>query len=302
MILTDSTFNRNPNQEGPRNRRSMMKWFIASLKKYAVFQGRARRTEYWMFVLFSFIILVIANILDHILGLAIEGLSYGPIYIIFTLALLLPSLSLSARRLHDIGKSGWFILVNLIPIGGFIWYLVLVCSKGNKGANAFGDDPIASSALVTSSVERKWKCPKCATENTSEYRKCSKCHSLKPILNPVIKLVGIIVIAVFAVMFLFNIILLFASAQNVAIHFPNYRGSSFLGIGAFAMRNGGYESTTIAINLVFFGLRTQMGEAGIRIHFSVLPIVNYALLMTGHGGLIYDMLNQIGVDVGLLGA
>jgi uncharacterized membrane protein YhaH (DUF805 family) len=301
MILTANTLRRNPNQDEPKNRRSMMKWFIASLKKYAVFQGRARRIEYWMFVLFSFIILVVALILDNVFGIAIEGSSYGPIYIVFTLALLLPSLALSARRLHDIGKSGWFILVNLIPIVGAIWYLVLVCSKGNQGTNGFGDDPKATSPEATPSVERKWKCPKCTTENTSEYRKCTKCHSLKPILNPVIKLVCVIVIAVFVVMFLFNIILLFVPAKNVAIHFPNYEGSSFLGIGAWAMRNGRFELTTVAINLFFFGLRTQIGQVGIRIHFSVLPIINYALIRTSHGGWIYDMLNQIGVDVGLLG-
>jgi len=126
-----------------------MKWFIAALKKYVVFQGRARRTEYWMFALFAFIIYVVAAILDSVLGIAIKGAFYGPIYIICVLGLLLPSLAVSTRRLHDIGKSGWFILVNLIPIGGPIWYLVLVCTNGNSGPNSFGDDPKGAPATAT---------------------------------------------------------------------------------------------------------------------------------------------------------
>ncbi|MGA2640368.1 MAG: DUF805 domain-containing protein [Spirochaetia bacterium] len=119
-----------------------MNWYVAVLKKYVVFRGRASRKEYWMFVLFTVIFGIVAAVLDNVLGIAIAGLSYGPIYIIYALATLLPSLAVTVRRLHDIEKSGGYIFVALIPIVGSIWLLVLVCTKGSVGTNAFGEDPI----------------------------------------------------------------------------------------------------------------------------------------------------------------
>ncbi len=112
-----------------------MKWYIEVLKKYAVFSGRARRQEYWMFVLFNFII-------SFVLGF-VEGLAGGPGIIanIYALAVLIPSLAVSVRRLHDVGKSGWFLLISLIPIVGAIWLLVLVCSDSEAGENQYGSSP-----------------------------------------------------------------------------------------------------------------------------------------------------------------
>ena len=120
-----------------------MNWYVAVLKKYVVFSGRASRKEYWMFFLFTVIFSIVAIVLDNVLGIAIQGLSYGPIYIIYALATLLPSLAVTVRRLHDIEKSGGYIFVALIPIVGGIWLLVLVCTKGTVGSNAFGDESIA---------------------------------------------------------------------------------------------------------------------------------------------------------------
>lgn len=118
-----------------------MNWYLEALNKYAVFSGRARRKEYWFFFLYNMIIAIIAMILDNVLGIAIEGLGYGPIYLLLCLALLLPWLAVSARRLHDVGKSGWFILITLIPLIGGIWYLVVVCGDSNPGDNKYGPSP-----------------------------------------------------------------------------------------------------------------------------------------------------------------
>ncbi len=118
-----------------------MNWYVKVLKNYAVFSGRARRKEYWMFVLFNFIFSVIAIILDNILGLAFENVGYGPIYLLYSLAVFIPSLAVSVRRLHDIGKSGWFILISLIPFIGPIWLLVLMCTDSEPGENDYGPNP-----------------------------------------------------------------------------------------------------------------------------------------------------------------
>ena len=116
------------------------------MKNYGGFDGRARRKEYWMFTLFHIFFLIIAMILDNVLGIAIEGIGYGPIYILYVLAILIPALAVSVRRLHDIGKSGWMILIALIPIVGAIWLLVLMASDGNPGPNDFGPNPKAAPA------------------------------------------------------------------------------------------------------------------------------------------------------------
>ena len=114
-----------------------MNWYLEALKKYAVFSGRARRKEYWFFVLFGMIFAIIAMILDNVLGIAIEGLGYGPIYLLLQLAMFLPGLGVLFRRLHDAGKSGWFFLIGLIPIIGTIWLLVVLCRDSMEGENQY---------------------------------------------------------------------------------------------------------------------------------------------------------------------
>ncbi|NLI72319.1 MAG: DUF805 domain-containing protein [Bacteroidales bacterium] len=124
-----------------------MSWLTLALKKYAQFHGRSRRREFWMFALFCIIVYTVAMILDNALGITYELLgqdvSYGPIYSIVGLALLVPSLAVGVRRLHDIDKSGWYILVNLIPIIGNIWFIVMMITEGTKGDNQYGPDPKA---------------------------------------------------------------------------------------------------------------------------------------------------------------
>ncbi|MDF2613808.1 MAG: aminopeptidase [Clostridia bacterium] len=118
-----------------------MSSYLSVLKKYAVFNGRSRRKEYWMFVLFNFIFSIAAIIIDNLLGFSVAGLPYGFIYLIYMLAVLLPGLAASVRRLHDTGKSGWWVLISLVPFIGGIWLLVLLCIEGNSGTNQYGEDP-----------------------------------------------------------------------------------------------------------------------------------------------------------------
>ena len=120
-----------------------MNWYLEVLKKYAVFSGRARRKEYWFFVLFNAIFAIAAMVLDNILGLAIEDLGYGPFYILYALATIVPGLAVSVRRLHDIGKSGWYFLLALIPCVGAIILLIFDLTPGDPGDNEYGPDPIA---------------------------------------------------------------------------------------------------------------------------------------------------------------
>ena len=112
-----------------------MNWYIECLKNYAVFSGRARRTEYWMFTLFNFLIAVAIGLIVGLLGLP-EWLPS-----IYSLAVLVPSLAVSVRRLHDIGKSGWWILIGLIPLIGAIVLLIFMVTDSNEGSNEYGDNP-----------------------------------------------------------------------------------------------------------------------------------------------------------------
>jgi len=118
-----------------------MSWYLAVVRNYAGFKGRARRKEYWMFVFFNIIFTIIAMVIDNILGTIITPTYYGLFYVLYALIVLIPSLAVGVRRLHDVGKSGWFLFIALIPIIGAIWLLVLMCSDGESGANMYGPNP-----------------------------------------------------------------------------------------------------------------------------------------------------------------
>jgi uncharacterized membrane protein YhaH (DUF805 family) len=123
-----------------------MEWYLKVMRQYADFNGRARRKEYWMFYLFNIIFVIIAMVLDNVLGIAFEQIGYGPIYIIYALAVLIPGLAVTVRRLHDVGKSGLMILIGLIPLIGGIWLLVLMCTESDSGSNEYGPNPKDASA------------------------------------------------------------------------------------------------------------------------------------------------------------
>lgn len=118
-----------------------MNWYLAVLKKYAVFSGRARRKEYWMFILFNLIFIIIAAIIDNVAGTTVGELHYGLFYILYALAVCIPGISVAVRRLHDVGKSGWFYWIVLIPFAGAIWLLVLFCTDSVAGENEYGTNP-----------------------------------------------------------------------------------------------------------------------------------------------------------------
>ena len=124
-----------------------MNWYLKVLKQYADFGGRARRSEYWYFALFNIIFAILAMILDNVLGIAIEGIGYGPIYILYGLAMFVPGLAVLVRRLHDVGKSGWMYFIALIPIIGAIWLLVLLFTDSQQGDNNWGANPKEESIL-----------------------------------------------------------------------------------------------------------------------------------------------------------
>ncbi len=111
-----------------------MNWFIKALKSYATFQGRARRKEFWFFTLFYIIIAIVAIVVDGLIGFPILS-------IVTFLGLIVPSIAVSIRRLHDIGRSGWWYLISLIPLG-FIVLIVFFCLASEPESNAHGPNPI----------------------------------------------------------------------------------------------------------------------------------------------------------------
>lgn len=121
-----------------------MEWYIKVLKKYAVFEGRAQRKEYWMFTLVNIIIIVILGI--------IEGMFHGGFNVmpnvdvnilagIYNLAILIPSIAVAVRRLHDTDKSGWWMLLMFIPLIGMLLLLFFMIKDGQKESNRFGPNP-----------------------------------------------------------------------------------------------------------------------------------------------------------------
>lgn len=112
-----------------------MEFFLRAYKNYANFQGRDTRQQYWMFYLFYMIASIILNILDGIIGT--DGLLAG----VFAFASLVPAIAIATRRLHDIGKSGWWQLIILIPLIGAIVLIVFLAKQGMMGDNQFGNDP-----------------------------------------------------------------------------------------------------------------------------------------------------------------
>ncbi len=157
-----------------------MEWMVLPLKRYVEFNGRSRRMEYWMWILFTVIVGFVLGILDTLLGLDLNALRLVPgatgnglLGILFSLGTFLPSLAVSVRRLHDIDRSGWWVLLPIMPVvlvfvavfagdvlgsasvmifagvallGVLICGLLLLvwyCTEGTPGPNRFGDDPKA---------------------------------------------------------------------------------------------------------------------------------------------------------------
>lgn len=118
-----------------------MSYYLEALKKYAVFSGRARRAEYWYFVLFNLIVAIVLSLIDRLIGTFSGASNIGILSGIYSLAVLIPTLALWVRRLHDIDRTGWWILINLIPLIGTIVLLVFALTPGTPGSNQYGPDP-----------------------------------------------------------------------------------------------------------------------------------------------------------------
>ena len=107
-----------------------MEWYLKVVRdNYANFSGRARRKEYWMFVLFNIIISMVL------------GFIFPMLQVVYSLAVLIPGFAVAVRRMHDVGKSGWFFLVGFIPIIGSIWIIFLMCKDSDSSDNAYGACP-----------------------------------------------------------------------------------------------------------------------------------------------------------------
>lgn len=146
----------------------MIDWYLKVVRdNYANFSGRARRSEYWYYTLCGIIINIVLSVIDSLIGL-----DFDIVGTIYSLAVFIPGLAVLVRRMHDIGKSGWYVLILFLPfiiaavwfgvlaidtsgsgfttwaivpalllIGGLIWMLVLLCTEGDSGPNEYGEDP-----------------------------------------------------------------------------------------------------------------------------------------------------------------
>lgn len=123
-----------------------MEWMILPYKRYADFSGRSCRMEYWMFQLFFWGVLIVCALIMGSIGNAtgsdtIPGI--GAILLtLFFFGSFIPALAVQVRRLHDTGKSGWLILINIIPYIGGLILLVMFCLRGDEGENEYGDNPL----------------------------------------------------------------------------------------------------------------------------------------------------------------
>ncbi|WP_020389960.1 DUF805 domain-containing protein [Kribbella catacumbae] len=121
-----------------------MQWFTEVIKKYAVFSGRARRKEFWMFALFSTIISIVLGIIDRAIGTTYGAGDSGVLQSIYGLAVLLPTIGVAIRRMHDTGRTGWWVLISLVPCVGWIIFIVFAAQEGAAGDNQYGPDPKAA--------------------------------------------------------------------------------------------------------------------------------------------------------------
>lgn len=118
-----------------------MNWYLAVLKKYAVFDGRARRQEYWMFILFNLLISFLLGFIDNLIGTYSIENNIGLLGGIYALAVMVPGLAVLVRRLHDTGRSGWWFFIILIPVIGAITLFIFTLLDSNPDDNEYGANP-----------------------------------------------------------------------------------------------------------------------------------------------------------------
>lgn len=127
-----------------------MDWYLGVLKQYAVFKGRARRKEYWFFILFNLIASLVLTGVDFMTGSLDAELGMGLLSGLYSLAVLIPSLAVTVRRLHDTGRTGWWLLIGLIPLIGAIVLLVFMLLDSQPGDNEYGAHPKGATVQAAS--------------------------------------------------------------------------------------------------------------------------------------------------------
>jgi len=146
-------------------------WYIEALKKYAVFSGRARRKEYWMFYLMSIIVAVLLVFFEIIFR------TPGLLTKIYPFTMVIPNISVSVRRLHDTDRSGWWFLINLVPVIGSIFFLFFTIEDSAPGENRYGANPKEEGMGITNIIlPNMKKCPECAELVKKEARICPHCN------------------------------------------------------------------------------------------------------------------------------
>nr|WP_228030323.1 DUF805 domain-containing protein [Gimesia benthica] len=139
----DPTFARlkqNPLFTSLETKGDKMNWYLTVLKKYAEFSGRARRKEYWMFALMNFLISILISIVGAVIG-DTDGLIAVSLSGVYALFIFIPSLAVTVRRLHDTNKSGWWILISLVPLIGGLVLLIFMVIDSDPNENAYGPNP-----------------------------------------------------------------------------------------------------------------------------------------------------------------
>ncbi|MGA9398872.1 MAG: DUF805 domain-containing protein [Anaerolineaceae bacterium] len=132
-----------------------MNWYVEVMKKYIVFSGRARRKEYWYFMLFNVLATFVLAFIDQLIGTQIKSDTasvYGWLSTLYSLAIVLPTLTVSVRRLHDTSHSGWWLFISLIPLIGSIVLLIFYLTDSQPGDNQYGPNP--KTELETSALSR----------------------------------------------------------------------------------------------------------------------------------------------------
>lgn len=124
-----------------------MEWYLKVVRdNFSNFEGRARRQEYWTFILYNFLIQLGIVTVMGLFSIISESLIFIPAIVlgIYALCIFIPNFAVFVRRLHDTGNSGWMILLAFIPLIGGIWLLILMCKEGDYGPNQYGPDPKAA--------------------------------------------------------------------------------------------------------------------------------------------------------------
>ena len=168
-----------------------MKWYLKVLSQYSDFSGRASREEYWMFVLFNFLIMAVAGIFTALfIDSDLEGLGYvlAVILGLYVLIMIIPSLAVTVRRLHDVGRSGWWYFISFVPYVGGIVLFIFTVSKSEQSSNEYGDIPEELDKINSKQpVKEKIKKPSNLITETKTamdgFNQCNQGHFYKESLN-----------------------------------------------------------------------------------------------------------------------